>query len=311
VGEDRKVILESAYGRENEYIIKDSLGITIGRVFILEMVKEHKYCTIRIKFYRIDEESLLKEALNILLKTLFRNKDINKINVLIDEQVTIAPFTSLGFSLEGIIEENIISNGDFRNELLFGINFNQYDNNSRVSFLNIKGKDIELKLLTPEHSEEMFCFVLKNREHLTPFEPLRDESYYTSEAQRRILAEEYRQFLNGNSVNCGIFKENKLIGKIRLSNIVYGAFKSGIIGYSMDKDEQGKGYMKEALRMMLNYCFKEMELHRIEASTLTDNIKSQNVLRACGFIELGLNKSYLYINGGWRDHITFYIIKKD
>jgi ribosomal-protein-alanine N-acetyltransferase len=112
-------------------------------------------------------------------------------------------------------------------------------------------------------------------------------------------------------VNCGIFKEDKLIGKIRLSNIVYGAFKSGIIGYSMDAEQQGKGYMKEALKLMLNYCFEEMDLHRIEASTLVDNIKSQSVLKGCGFTELGLNKNYLYINGGWRDHITFYIIKKE
>ena len=306
--EDKKVVLESVRGRENEYIIKDVAGITIGRVFILEMVKENQCCTIRIKFYRVDEGELLKEALSILLKTIFRNKDMNKINVLIDEQITLAPFTSLGFSLEGVLEENIIANGYYRNELVFGINFEQYDNTNKVSLLNIKGKNIDLRILTPEHSEDLFLFILRNREHLGSFEPLRDESYYTIESQKRILAEEYRQFLNGNSVNCGIFKEDKLIGKIRLSNIVQGAFKSGIIGYSMDAEEQGKGYMKEAVNLMLKYCFEDMELHRIEASTLIDNVKSQSVLKGCGFIELGLNKNYLYINGGWRDHVTFYKI---
>jgi ribosomal-protein-alanine N-acetyltransferase len=310
MGQDKKVILEQVHGRQNEYIIKDISGINAGRVFILELVKEHKYCTIRIKFYRIDDGNLLKEALTLLLKTLFRNKDINKINVLVDEQVTVAPFSSLGFSLEGVIEENIFSNGAYRNELLFGINFNEYDNTSRVSLLNIKGKNIELRILTPEHSEELFHFVLRNREHLTPYEPLRDESYYTIEAQRKILAEEYRQFLNGNSLNCGIFREDKLIGKIRLSNIVYGAFKSGIIGYSMDLEQQGRGYMKEALSLMVKYCFEEMDLHRLEASTLTDNLKSQGALKGSGFTELGLNKNYLYINGGWRDHLTFYIVNK-
>lgn len=308
--EEKRVTLERVTGRDNEYIIKDISGITAGRIFIVEMMKEHKYCTVRVKFYRYDSGRLLKEALTILLRTLFRNKDINKVNILIDEQVTVAPFTELGFTLEGVMEENVVSNGVYRSEFLFGINYSQYDNNNRVSLLNIKGKNIELRILTPENSEELLGYVTRNRKHLTPYEPLREESFYTIEAQRKILAEEYRQFMNGNSVNCGIYNKNKLIGKIRLSNIVYGAFKSGIIGYSMDEKEQGKGYMKEAVNLMVNYCFEEMELHRVEASTLLDNVKSQGVLKGCGFTELGINKKYLYINGGWQDHITFYIINE-
>ena len=66
--------------------------------------------------------------------------------------------------------------------------------------------------------------------------------------------------------------------------------------------------MKEAVRLVIKYAFSEMDLHRIEASTLLDNVKSQRVLLANGFKELGVNKDYLLINGDWRDHRTFYII---
>ena len=76
----------------------------------------------------------------------------------------------------------------------------------------------------------------------------------------------------------------------------------------MDKDHQGNGYMKEAVNLVLEYIKNDLELHRVEASTLVDNVKSQSVLKSCGFEELGLNKKYLYINGDWRDHITFYKI---
>ena len=44
--------------------------------------------------------------------------------------------------------------------------------------------------------------------------------------------------------------------------------KSGIIGYSIDKDFQGKGYMKEAVMLVLKYAKEELDLHRIEASVL-------------------------------------------
>ncbi|WP_347460562.1 GNAT family protein [Clostridium sp. DMHC 10] len=154
----------------------------------------------------------------------------------------------------------------------------------------------------------MFEYYVRNRQHLKPFEPSREESFYTFEMQKQILMENYKQFLNGEGINFGIYMENDLVGKVQISNITYGVFKNAIVGYSMDKNYQGKGWMKQALSLVLNYAFDEMELHRIEASTLVDNIKSQSVLIGCGFEKLGLNKKYLYINGEWRDHITFYKI---
>ena len=83
----------------------------------------------------------------------------------------------------------------------------------------------------------------------------------------------YRQFLSGTAVNFGIYINEKLIGKIQISNVVIGVFKSAFVGYSIDENEQGKGYMKESLRLVINFAFNEMDLHRLEASTLVDNIK--------------------------------------
>ena len=99
-----------------------------------------------------------------------------------------------------------------------------------------------------------------------------------------------------------VFKKyikNKLIGIIKLSNIVYGIFKNGIIGYSIDKEQEGKGYMKEALMAVVEYAFKEMRLHRIEASALVENERSKGVLKTCGFKELGVNEKYLFIRSKW------------
>ena len=109
----------------------------------------------------------------------------------------------------------------------------------------------------------------------------------------------------------GIFFEEKLIGKVKISNIVYGSFRSGIVGYSLDKDFCGKGYMKEALELVLKYAFEECDLHRIEASALVTNEKSRNVLRRCGFKLIGINEKYLLINGRWQDHASYYIVKED
>jgi len=43
------VSIVSAMGIDNEYIVKDSSGITMGRIFIIELSKENKYCSFRVK----------------------------------------------------------------------------------------------------------------------------------------------------------------------------------------------------------------------------------------------------------------------
>lgn len=293
---------------KNEYIIRDNLGITLGRIFIVELSKENRYCNFRIKFYKSREGSyeLLKQILETFCIPLFKDMNINKINVIADEEINIMPFTDLGFTLEGIISSSIVFNNIFRDELLFGVDYETFRNQNINKSLKIKGKNIDISVLTPSDAENLLDYYSRNKEYLKPFEPDRDESFYTLDYQRRNLIEGYKQFLNGDSINFGIYKSNEFIGKIQISNIVMGVFRSAFIGYSIDESEQGKGYMKEALNLVAKYAFEEMDLHRLEASTLIENLRSQGVLKSCGFKELGINEKYLFINGKWRDHITFY-----
>lgn len=312
MSKESNVTIEPVKGSLNEYIIRENNGITIGRIFIVELVKKNRYCCFRLKFYKYGKESgiYLKEILRIFLSSLFKKMDIYKVNVLIDRDVYVRPFGDLGFQLEGVIINNTIVDNIRSDELLFGIDADDFETNNRQRFLILKGKRIEVKILTPEDSEDVLNYYLKNREYLKPFEPAREESFYTLQNQKIGLTESYKQFLNGTSLNMGIYKDNAFIGKIKVSDIIIGTFKSAIIGYSMDEKEQGKGYMKEAVNLVSSYAFKEMFLHRIEASTLCDNVKSQGVLLGCGFKKLGVNEKYLYINGKWRDHITFYKINE-
>ena len=295
----------------NEYIIKDKDKINIGRFIITDLDEENRKCDIKFKFYRVNDQDLLTETLKLVLKAVFNEIRVNKINIFISELIPVSPFLDLGFVLEGIFNENIYSQGNYFSELSMGINRNDYNYGNRISLVNIEGRDFNIKLLTPEHAQNLLDYYIRNKKHLEPFEPLRDNSFYTYEVQKNILSDSYRQFLNGTAVDLGIFKDDYLIGKLKLSNIVYGIFKSGILGYSIDKDEQGKGYMKEAVNLVVNYAFQDLDIHRVEASALVDNEPSKHVLIGCGFKELGINKKYLYINGGWKDHITYFKVRGD
>lgn len=308
----RYVSIDYIEEQENNYIIRDSVGITVGRVFILNLDKNNKNILLRLNFYKDSKEQdkLIEEALKLILEALIRKNNIHKVNVICDEKITLSPFTNLGFILEGFLSDNVIVGGKFNNALLFGITEEEYNNNFITKDFIIEGEHICIKVLTPDDGEELLNYYIKNREYLSKFEPHRDEAFYKLETQVQSLTENYKQFFKDEGAHFGIYKDNQFIGRIRLYNIVYGVFKSGFIGYSIDEAYQGKGYMKEAVKLVAEYAFEELNLHRIEASTLVENKKSQGVLRGCGFSELGISEKYLYINGKWRDHVIFYKTKE-
>lgn len=302
----RGISIDLVKGTSNDYIIKDKNNILIGRFTIVELDKDNKKCTVKFKFYKENKYDLLKETVEGILRAIFKDSNIYKVNIYVDENIYYKVFLDLGFNLEGILSENIFSNGVFLSELSFGINRIEYHDMKKNFTIKLKGENITVRNFTPDCAQELLNYYIRNQEHLNAFEPSRESSFYTYEVQKHILLEEYKHLINGIGVDLGIYKSNKLIGKIKISSIVYGVFKSGIMGYSMDKDFQGNGYMKEAVNLVLNYARDELELHRIEASVLTNNERSKSVLTACGFKEVGLNEKYLFINGVWSDHITFY-----
>lgn len=302
------VNIELIKGTLDDYIIKDKNNIVIGRFTITELDKENKKCNLKLKFYREDNYELLKITLETILKAVFKDKNIFKANMIVSENINLKPFLDSGFTLEAIFTDNIFLKGNFYDELSFGINRNEYLKSSRSNVVEIKGKNVLIRNFTPDDAQELLEYYLRNKDHLKEFEPVRDSSFYTYETQKEILLESYRQLMNGVGSDLGIYIDGKLIGKAKISNIVYGVFKSGILGYSIDKECEGRGYMKESIRLVLEYAKEYLDLHRVEASVLTTNSRSKGVLLACGFEEVGVNKKYLFINGKWSDHITFYKI---
>lgn len=304
----KEIYIELVNGTLNDYVIKDKDKILIGRFTIIELDKENKKCNVKLKFYRDKNYDLLKDAIKCILKAIFKDNDIFKANFIVNENTNLSPFLDMGFTLEAIFTDNLFVKGNFQDELGLGINKNEYTNCSRNTIVELEGRNIKIRNFTPDDAEELTEYYIRNKEHLKNFEPTRDSSFYTYETQREILLESYKQLMTGVGSDLGIYKDNKLIGKIKISNVVYGVFKNGIVGYSIDKEYEGKGYMKEAVKLTLEYAKNYLDLHRLEASILTDNLRSKGVLLSCGFEEVGLNKNYLYINGSWRDHITFYKI---
>jgi ribosomal-protein-alanine N-acetyltransferase len=91
-------------------------------------------------------------------------------------------------------------------------------------------------------------------------------------------------------------------GAVNITNIVYGAFRSGYLGFFAFEGFQGQGFMKQGLRLVARYAFNELGLHRLEANIQPANAGSIALVKSCGFRHEGFSPRYLKVAGRWRDH---------
>ncbi|MBB6480552.1 ribosomal protein S5-alanine N-acetyltransferase [Spirochaeta isovalerica] len=152
-----------------------------------------------------------------------------------------------------------------------------------------------------------------NADFLRPWEPAREESYFTREAfcERLELAE--KNFHSGMSVQLAAFDRmsGNLAGIVNFTGIIRGPFQACFLGYSLSESFQGRGYMHEILTTAIAYMFNEKRLHRIMANYMPRNGRSGRLLEKLGFEREGLARDYLLINGKWEDHILTSLIRKD
>lgn len=182
--------------------------------------------------------------------------------------------------------------------------------NSR--FLTLHTARMVLSPLPPDRAEEVLAFYRRNQAYFKPWEPERDQGFFTVERQRRVLekaweaVEKKRGFLFWMRHGT----DNTLVGCVNFFNVIREAFQSCLLGYKTDQANIGQGYMSEALAAGIQYMFGVEKLHRIEANIIPANTASLRVLEKRGFANEGRSRRYLKINGVWEDHLRMALLNE-
>jgi ribosomal-protein-alanine N-acetyltransferase len=161
--------------------------------------------------------------------------------------------------------------------------------------------------MEPEDCDDLAALYAANRDFLAPFEPTRPPEFFTGDGQRERL--QYQ--LEGGTHPFAILDDGAIAGTINLFNIVRESLQSGTIGYWVDNTRNGRGLASGAVGEMLAYAFGGLELHRVEAATLVDNVSSQRVLQKNDFERIGLARRFLRIDDEWRDFFLFQRLADD
>ena len=178
----------------------------------------------------------------------------------------------------------------------------------------IETERLVLRVPTPEDAEAMARFASENRDHFAPWDPVRSEDFFTVGYWRRELERVVEQARAGTSIRFVLLPRRSdhlsILGHCTFSNIVRGSFQAAYLGYGLDARAVGRGLMEEALRAAIQYCFDELNLHRIMANYMPTNERSGRLLRKLGFVPEGYARDYLLLAGSWQDHVLTALVNQ-
>ncbi|WP_126428773.1 GNAT family N-acetyltransferase [Brevibacillus marinus] len=176
------------------------------------------------------------------------------------------------------------------------------------------GENIYIRFIKESDAYSLLSLFQRNQDFFNQHSPVKkDYSDYTLKKQRNIIRKWQKEREADKLYSFGIFLigTQELIGHISLRAVKRGPLQSCEIGYVLDQHHNGKGYMTEAIRLVVDFAFFELQLHRIVAEVMPANIGSIRALEKAGFQREGIARKLLLMDGEWEDHVVLSILPDD
>lgn len=172
-----------------------------------------------------------------------------------------------------------------------------------------------LVLRLPEMADHLVWARLRREgtDFLRPWEPSWSLDHFSKRAFRNRVYWASRAREEGRALALFLIRRDdaRLVGAITLDSIRRGPSQSAQVGYWIGPDFARRGYMTEALSAVVDHGFGPLDLSRIEAACLPENLPSRGLLERSGFAYEGVARAYLQINGRWRDHVLYASLRAD
>ena len=159
---------------------------------------------------------------------------------------------------------------------------------------------------SPALASPAAAFYRRNRTAFAPFDPEKEDSFFTAAGQFDLLQGDMEQAERDMRYRFFVVQPRhpgKIVGMFCLDCVIRGAFQSCFLSYKTDHTLWNQGYGSEGIAALSAWGFRNLHLHRIEANIMPRNLPSRRAAAKAGFVEEGLSRHYLNINGIWEDHI--------
>ena len=179
-----------------------------------------------------------------------------------------------------------------------------------IAIPTLRDEAITLRPIRLKDSRALEDQLLENRTWLRKWEatnPYAPMSFDTRASIRNLLAHSR----DGNGLPFIVEYDGQLAGQLNVSSITWGSLSSATSGYWVGEKFAGKGITTTAVALATDYCFYQLGLHRMEICIRPENAASLRVVEKLGFRYEGLRRRYIHINGDWRDHFCFGLVREE
>jgi diamine N-acetyltransferase len=172
--------------------------------------------------------------------------------------------------------------------------------------ITLKGINLFLRALEPEDLE--LVHAVENDESIWNFS--NTQTPYSRFLIRQYLENAHQDIYEAKQLRLAICKNNseEAIGLIDLFDFDPRNNRAGIGIVIQNSNNRGQGYGAESLELLINYSFKQLNLHQLYANIGTDNETSLKLFTTFGFQNCGVKKDWNLINNTYQDEVLFQLI---
>ena|SRR3990167_1359392 len=101
------------------------------------------------------------------------------------------------------------------------------------------------------------------------------------------------------------------MGFVLLALVTRFNVQSARISYFIFNNYWKHGYGKEMVNAAVEFAFRRLNLHRLEAEILPGNRASIGLVKSLGFQYEGIRRGAVYFDRKWHDHAIFALLAED
>ncbi|HWT32931.1 MAG TPA: GNAT family protein [Microbacterium sp.] len=170
--------------------------------------------------------------------------------------------------------------------------------------------NVSIRLIRSKDARVLQHELMANRSWLRPWEATSPDGPVSFDMRlgvRRLL----QQYRDGAGVPFVMEWDGEVVGQLNVWGIARGSLASATIGYWVSERFAGRNITPIAVALATDICFRELRIHRMEICIRPENVASLRVVQKLGFRYEGLRRRYIHIDGEWRDHYAFALVRED
>jgi diamine N-acetyltransferase len=172
----------------------------------------------------------------------------------------------------------------------------------------MKYKSIRLRALEPEDLEHLYDWE-NNTSYWTISNTVTPFSKFTL---RRYLENSHKNIYETGQLRLMIehISDKVTLGTIDIFDFDPFHKRAGLGILIAEESYRRKGYASMAIKCIITYCFKTLQLHQVYCHILANNSESMDLFKKQGFVLSGIKKEWTLTSDGYLDEYFFQLINQ-